>query len=152
MNECKKHGIEMAWRNDASRKAGRRLHCAECDCASSRRYCAAHPDKKRESNRRWAKANPDKKRENSRRWDAENPDKKRENNRRWDAENPEKVKAHIAVERAVRSGVLVRQPCEECGSEKVDAHHWSYKPEHRLDVHWMCRRHHTQFHAFIDSI
>lgn len=45
----------------------------------------------------------------------------------------------------IRSGFLVRQPCEVCKSEKkADAHHDDYtKP---LDVRWLCRKHHNEHH------
>lgn len=45
---------------------------------------------------------------------------------------------------AVKSGVLVRRPCRECGATKVEAHHTDYsKP---LDVVWLCRAHHVAEH------
>jgi len=53
--------------------------------------------------------------------------------------------AKNAVSYALRSGKLIRQPCEICG-KKGEAHHWSYLPEHRLDVQWLCRHHHNQLH------
>lgn len=52
--------------------------------------------------------------------------------------------ARQAVNDALKRGVIVRQPCIKCGSEKVDAHHDDYlKP---LDVTWLCRRHHAELH------
>lgn len=56
---------------------------------------------------------------------------------------PEKVAANIAVNNAVRSGRLLRQPCEKCGA-KAQAHHDDYmKP---LEVRWLCPRHHGEHH------
>lgn len=44
----------------------------------------------------------------------------------------------------VHKGILVKQPCEVCGSEKVEAHHENYlKP---LDVKWLCKKHHWDLH------
>jgi ribosomal protein S27AE len=64
--------------------------------------------------------------------------------KRYRASNPEKNKARNDVSRALRTGVLVRQPCEKCGDIKVDAHHDDYsKP---LDVRWLCRRCHLIEH------
>ena len=58
----------------------------------------------------------------------------------WIAKNPEKRKAHGAVWSAIRSGKLIKQPCEVCGEIKVEAHHDDYtKP---LDVRWLCPAHH----------
>lgn len=52
--------------------------------------------------------------------------------------------AHKKATEALRTGVLKRQPCEECGAEKTDAHHDDYaKP---LEVRWLCRSHHIQWH------
>lgn len=50
-----------------------------------------------------------------------------------------------AVARALRDGVLVRQPCRDCGTTvKVQGHH----PDHtkQLDVIWLCPRHHALEH------
>ena len=55
-----------------------------------------------------------------------------------------KANATAAVYRAVQRGALVRMPCEVCGNKQADAHHDDYsKP---LDVRWLCRAHHAEFH------
>jgi hypothetical protein len=65
---------------------------------------------------------------------------------------PEKDAAHRAVKRALRSGALLRLPCETCGNPKTDAHHHrGYAPEHWLDVQWLCRIHHTAAHMALES-
>ena len=57
---------------------------------------------------------------------------------------PVRLKATQKVYQAVKRGKLVRQPCEVCGAEKVEAHHPDYsKP---LDVMWLCRKHHADWH------
>ena len=55
-------------------------------------------------------------------------------------------RAYRAIQRAVRDGTLVRQPCEQCRSTVfVEAHHDNYdKP---LEVHWLCHNHHMKEHA-----
>ena len=59
--------------------------------------------------------------------------------------NSIKAKAVTIVRDALRKKLLVRQPCEECGAEKAEAHHDDYaKP---LEVRWLCRTHHRQHHA-----
>lgn len=62
--------------------------------------------------------------------------------RRWRKKYPEKVRAHNATTRAIRSGILKKQPCQfkGCGELKVEAHHPDYsKPLH---VIWYCHAHH----------
>lgn len=45
---------------------------------------------------------------------------------------------------AVRKGAIARQPCEVCGCENSQAHHYDYnKP---LDVLWLCQKHHSEWH------
>lgn len=62
----------------------------------------------------------------------------------WIQRNPEKRKAQVAVGNALRDGKLVRQPCEDCGKEKAQAHHEDYsKP---LEVSWKCAKCHALHH------
>lgn len=58
--------------------------------------------------------------------------------------NPMKRAAHIACGNAIRTGRLIRKPCEVCGAAKAQAHHDDYsKP---LDVRWLCTTHHAEWH------
>lgn len=65
---------------------------------------------------------------------------------------PEKVAAKIEVMKAVRSGRLMRQPCEQCGESPVGrdgrslvhAHHADY--EQPLQVRWLCVNCHFMEH------
>jgi hypothetical protein len=59
--------------------------------------------------------------------------------------NPGKVAARTALQHAVRDGRIVRGPCEVCGNANTHGHHDDYsKP---LDVRWLCRKHHDEWHA-----
>jgi hypothetical protein len=61
------------------------------------------------------------------------------------ASKPLRFRAHWTVANALRSGELVRSPCEVCGAAEVDGHHDDYsKP---LDVRWLCRTHHCEHHT-----
>ena len=52
--------------------------------------------------------------------------------------------ASLKVSNAIIAGNLVKQPCEICGAEPAQAHHDDYnKP---LDVRWLCKKHHTEWH------
>ncbi len=59
---------------------------------------------------------------------------------------PEKVMAREQVYKAKKSGKLIPEPCEICGSEDiVQAHHRDYsKP---LDVMWLCPNHHRKIES-----
>ncbi len=61
--------------------------------------------------------------------------------------SPAKIKqCHNIVYQAIKSGRLLRKPCEVCGKEESDSHHDDYdKP---LDVRWLCRSCHMTFHSF----
>lgn len=44
----------------------------------------------------------------------------------------------------LKRGNLTKEPCYNCGSDKVEAHHSDYaKP---LTVHWLCRKCHLDLH------
>lgn len=56
---------------------------------------------------------------------------------------PQKNKARAMVNRAVRSGKLIRQPCEVCDTTiNVQAHHSDYRKP--LEVNWLCFKHHRE--------
>lgn len=67
-------------------------------------------------------------------------------NEKYRKKYPERIKAHQAVKRALKKGNLTRLSCVFCNSLKTDAHHDSYAPEKRLNVVWMCKKHHASFH------
>lgn len=97
-----------------------------CKCgnprASGGRYCLPC---KAAYNREWRKTHP-----------LNDEQKRKSNCRRY---------TNVYIER----GKLLRQPCVVCGSEQVEPHHHDYdKP---LDVTWLCREHHLEHHASLDS-
>jgi hypothetical protein len=50
------------------------------------------------------------------------------------------------VRHAIKHGLLIKQPCEICNSDKnIEAHHQNYSLP--LDVVFLCRKHHKQHHA-----
>jgi hypothetical protein len=61
-----------------------------------------------------------------------------------------KVPARRAVAYAVSTGKLRKEPCQECGTWLVQAHHHNgYEPAHYLDVVWLCVRHHKAAHGHL---
>lgn len=77
-------------------------------------------------------------------WSKENADKVEASRRLWKEANPEKNTAHTAVNAALRSGSLIKQPCEVCGVQKVHGHHDDYSRP--LEVRWLCCKHHKEWH------
>jgi len=64
--------------------------------------------------------------------------------RDWGKSHQHLRSAHDKVQAAVRSGDLVRRPCEFCGCAVSVAHHEDYaKP---LDVMWLCNPCHKSLH------
>lgn len=70
--------------------------------------------------------------------------------------DPAKKQAGDLVMRALKSGQLVRQPCEVCGESPigidgrslVHAHHDDYDAP--LEVRWLCSVHHGELHRAHD--
>jgi len=56
--------------------------------------------------------------------------------------------AREAVKKTLKEGGLTKpQRCNLCKySGKLDAHHWSYKPEHWTDVKWCCVKCHREIY------
>jgi hypothetical protein len=64
--------------------------------------------------------------------------------RKWKAKNGAKVRAHSAVERAIKKGTLQSKKfCEVCNSTKrIEAHHADYRK--KLEVLWLCKLCHAK--------
>jgi len=77
--------------------------------------------------------------------DPKRKENKTERTADWRKRNPEKHEAHKAVQYAVKTGKLIKLPCEICGAMPVLAHHEDYsKP---LEVKWYCALHHARDHS-----
>lgn len=72
------------------------------------------------------------------------PEIKAKGQRSYRSRHPERHSAHVATAKAIRDGLLVRQPCEVCGVRPAEAHHDDYS--NALDVRWLCDEHHRQHH------
>ena len=83
-------------------------------------------------------------RENRRERERGHPGKKR-----YARDNPKKIAARLAVQRAVKSGELIKpDECETCQksfeSRLLHGHHDDY--DKTLDVHWLCPQCHVDWH------
>lgn len=77
-------------------------------------------------------------------WKRKNRDKYREIMARWKEKSKEKISAHQKIYRELRMGRISKEPCVDCGSMNVHAHHEDYsKP---MSVIWLCAKHHKQRH------
>ena len=74
----------------------------------------------------------------------------KESQKRADAaykEKPSSKKKQLAkwaVKRAIKSGILVKMPCEVCGSNESVGHHDDY--DKQISVRWLCAMHHKKWH------
>lgn len=75
----------------------------------------------------------------------EHKDKFRKSQQKTYATHKGEYRARTAVQLAIKTGKLQRQPCEICGCEKTEAHHDDYNRP--LDVRWLCVNHHKEWHT-----
>jgi hypothetical protein len=127
---CHKCGILKAideFACNRSRKGGRQVYCRKCQNGIAQAWADNHRSVRRRHQQVYSKRNPDARAETMRR------------------SKERCAKSHAAkraVRDAVRSGVLIPEPCgyNGCGSLDVEGHHHDYdKP---LDVWWRCPEHH----------
>lgn len=82
-------------------------------------------------------------------WKSANRDRVAGHQKAYLAANRPKRRARVAVQKALKTGRLVRVACIVCGAPESDAHHEDYSK--RLDVTWLCRAHHMARHAELRS-
>lgn len=73
----------------------------------------------------------------------------------WAERNREKRKAQWTCKNAVRDGKIIKsESCEHCGTsdKQIQGHHWSYEPEHWLDVIWLCAACHGKEHKRLNEL
>ncbi|RWX63316.1 hypothetical protein EN780_24090 [Mesorhizobium sp. M4B.F.Ca.ET.089.01.1.1] len=63
---------------------------------------------------------------------------------KWKLANPKAVWAQNALRSAVKRGLVIQLPCEQCGSLDAEAHHPDY--DRPMQVRWLCRLHHRRMH------
>lgn len=145
-SKCKEVKSFAEFSPSSKTKTGRASACKVCSANAVREYYAKSPEIRRQ------------KYLESREYLARNPHKQSEYNRRryekikadpvkleaW--ARSREAKARKALNNAVRWGHLTKLPCMVCGEVKSEAHHWSYEPEHWLNVQWYCKKHHMEIH------
>lgn len=140
---------------------GYRSSCIECHKKQGREYRENNPNK----NREYYKQNKEKIKKNVKIWKNNNIKQNRKNGKDWRERNKEKLrierseykkeynkrpeeykklKCRTKTSYLVKTGKLIKQPCDVCGEVKVEAHHVDYsKP---LKVEWLCRKHHIELY------
>jgi hypothetical protein len=71
--------------------------------------------------------------------------------RKWRRDHPDdqtglRVAARAFARKRKARGTLVNRPCAVCGDPSAEMHHPDY--ERPLDVTWLCKRHHADWHKF----
>src|SRR3990167_7386673 len=85
----------------------------------SRKYALANPESNKRAVRKYQDANREEINARNRARSRLHPrDYKAVRRRHWN-----KIKARHSVDYALRTGKMIRQPCEECGAKKSQAHH-----------------------------
>lgn len=69
----------------------------------------------------------------------------RSRQQKWRDRHPKKYLGHLAVQNALRLGLIEKLPCAVCGDPKSEAHHEDY--DRPYDVQWLCRAHHKAVHS-----
>lgn len=107
-----------------------------------------------EYHRRWRRANNEHSRENQRAYNKKryktHPETEHARRIRYALKYPNRIKANRKVQTAVKSGKLIKRPCEVCSVVKTIAHHDDYtKP---LEVKWLCELHHKERHRIVTVV
>ena len=118
------------FRRDSNRPDGRRSHCKSCASKMDYEYRKT--------------TNPEKRKAWGANYRSKNHGTVAESRRRFRKDNPDKARAWNTLDKAVRRGRVVPQPCEACGSKNAEAHHPDY--QEKLDVRWLCHKHHCLLH------
>jgi len=122
---CKVDKEYTEFRHDKSRKGGFSNRCKTCDNLNRLKY----PERKGRSTKRYLQMK----------------EKIKALNNEYKKKYPERIKAHGIYRKALKQGLIVKKPCQECGNPKSMGHHEDYsKP---LEVWWLCARHHRLWHT-----
>jgi len=146
-SKCKESKNVKEFSIDRTTKDGLNRWCRFCRKTSFKLYREAHLQKEQDRHRNYYTNNRERETEKSRAYYSLNKDRVYARTRLYQTNNKEVLKAHRAVTYAKKTGTLRVLPCEKCGSLQAEAHHKEgYLKEHRLEVQWLCRRHHAEVH------
>lgn len=67
-----------------------------------------------------------------------------------ESSSPDKIMARRLTNKAINEGIIQREVCEVCKSNKSQIHHLDYHdPFH---VMWLCLKHHKEWHSQHDKV
>ena len=78
-------------------------------------------------------------------WNEAHPGYQAQKKAQWLQYHPERRRVVERYKYALKTGKLVRWPCEVCGDEQSDGHHPDYSRP--LVVVWLCKKHHREVHS-----
>lgn len=158
MKKCKTCGLiknQKYFHKKTCNKDGLRSICKMCRKIKSKEYYIENKDKILSCQKEYYIENKDRKLDYAENYHNKNRDRilkynkrknrlqmRTENKRKYNNRNQEKIKAMNILTYAIITGKVKRLNCEIC-NRISEAHHWSYLPENRIDVFWLCRKHHT---------
>lgn len=76
---------------------------------------------------------------------------RKELDKKYAKEHPEKTRARYCTRKAIKDGKIIKPAfCDNAGcmnTSKLEAHHYlGYSEEHKLDVIFLCKKHHSAAH------
>lgn len=63
---------------------------------------------------------------------------------KWRQAHPKQTWAHQCLRSALKRGLIIQEPCQECGDPISEAHHPDY--DRPMVVRWLCRSCHKAEH------
>jgi hypothetical protein len=136
---------ETAFSKNARNSDGLQRDCKSCAAARYQANREKIRSQQKANWKRYSEANSDRLKSKNVEYRKQHPEASRLQKERYRAASGPKVEAKNKVWSHVLTGRIKKQPCEVCGEPKADAHHDDYsKP---LDVRWLCRKHHAEWHA-----
>ena len=111
---------------------------------TSKKYYVKNKNIILKKTKKYREKNRDKSARWSKKWRENNKERRRLYSKEWRKNNKEKDQAHKKLNYALKTGKIIKQNCEFCGSAKSFGHHPNYN--FPLIVRWVCPLHHSFIH------